>query len=194
MEFEDIQMIWDSQENAPLYTINEQSLNKRILKDETKARHGLNMLEISSMLILFSMGIAVGMEPILDHHDYHQWLYSVVYISIAIWVYRQREMRLKAEAMFEPGLLGDLNRSISVIDSHIERCRGFFRWVMGPIALMTAISYPFYYDSKPIWIWPALLLCILGTFQIMKHTIKKDLEPKRQSLQSLRDKLSSPDH
>ena len=37
MEFEDLQKIWDTQNNKPMYVINEEALHRRILSKKNKA-------------------------------------------------------------------------------------------------------------------------------------------------------------
>ncbi|HTE33337.1 MAG TPA: hypothetical protein VK666_23310, partial [Chryseolinea sp.] len=55
MEFDELQQIWDTQNNKPLFAINERALHNRILSKMRKARHITNTSEL--LLIIVSLGV-----------------------------------------------------------------------------------------------------------------------------------------
>ena len=56
MEFEEMQKIWDTQNDQSLYVINEASLHKRILAKRNHARHKSNITDFG--LIIVALGTA----------------------------------------------------------------------------------------------------------------------------------------
>ena len=56
MEFEELQKIWDSQNNRPVYAIDEKALHNRILSKKRQAYHITNTTE----LLLIIVNVAAG--------------------------------------------------------------------------------------------------------------------------------------
>lgn len=74
------------------------------------------------------------------------------------------------------------------MDVQIRRLRGFAGCVLGPIALITAIKFPFYYDSKPAWLWPFLGVTMFWTLWRIRNEVRDSHVPKKKSLEALREK------
>lgn len=109
MEFDELRVIWDSQNEEPMFAIDSDALHRRVKKEERNIQFVLNMFEIMSMLILLVLGIAVGLEPFIDKHEYHQLAEAALYLAAASYLAIELRRRKRAEKQFADSLLGDLD-------------------------------------------------------------------------------------
>lgn len=192
MNFDEIKILWDSQKEEPMYAIDKEGMHQSIRTEGKSIQHILNIFEIMSMLILFVLGIVIGLEPVLEGHDSHQFIDAAIYISIGTFLGLELRRRKKQEKTFSQSILGDLDRAVFHLDVQIRRY-ALFPWVvMGPMMILMLIKLPMYYDSKPLWLWPMCFLSIVVSVVALKHELKTSLLPKRESLLKLRDKLDQP--
>ena len=56
MEFDEMKKIWDSQNNEPLYGINEKALHNRILSKKKQAHHITNISELLAIIVIWCAG------------------------------------------------------------------------------------------------------------------------------------------
>ena len=189
MNFDEMKVLWDSQKEEPLYAINRDTLHRSIRSEGRSIHRVLNIFEIMSMLILLVMGFAVGLEPTLEGHDVHQFIDAAIYIGTGLYLAAELLRRKKEQQAYPNTLVGDLDRAIFHMKVQIKRYQMFPWIVLGPMTLIMMLKLPFYYDSKPLWLWPMSLLCLLVTCHVLKKDLKDNLIPKRDSLINLKSKL-----
>ena len=192
MNFNELKVIWDSQNHEPLYAIDRKAMHARIKSEGREIEFCLNMFEIISVAILLGLGLAVGLEPLIDGRDYHQFIDATFYLAAGTYLARELRRRKRAEAKFEDSLLGDLDRAIFQVEVQIRRFKVFPWIVLGPMVALSLLKLPLYHDTKPLWLWPITLGMLLVTFHSLRHELKQKKEPHRQSLQTLRAKLTAP--
>lgn len=190
MDFEEMKVIWDSQNEQPLYAFEQASLEKRIRSEGQDISFCLEMFEIMTMLILLVMGVVFPLEPILEGHDFHQIPEGLLFLAIAGWLFRERRRRKQYEQRFDNSLLGDLDRSIFRVDVQIRRLRGFLWVFIVPMCVITAMRLPWDYITKPWWLWAIMVVGTAFTIYVMRREVQQTHLPRKASLQSLREKLA----
>lgn len=191
MNFDELKVIWDSQNKEPLYAIDRKAMHSRVKSEGKAVQFCLNMFEIMSLIILFGLGLAVGLEPVLEGHDYHQFIDTAVYFAAGAYLAKELRRRKRAEKKFDDSLLGDLDRAIFQVGVQIQRFKVFPWIVLGPMVALTLLKLPLYYDTKPLWLWPLTLGSIVFTIVSLRHELKHKQEPRKQSLLTLRAKLTA---
>ncbi|HEY8935554.1 MAG TPA: hypothetical protein VIM65_10060 [Cyclobacteriaceae bacterium] len=162
MEFEELQQIWDSQNNQSLYAINEQALYNRILSKKKQVNHITN----TSELLIFIVNI-VGGCFILGTTIYNQKVNISMYIlsawmfSSASYLLLNRVRRIKEGHQFERSMLGELKHALSTATYQVRLSQAM-RWNIVPVGLLSILSV--IEDGKSTWIIIILLIFFMLAF------------------------------
>jgi uncharacterized protein involved in response to NO len=186
MEFEELQQIWDAQNNAPLYVMNEQALYHRILSKKKQARHITHFSELLLILVNASAGcIILGLNLRSQSPNISMYVLSAWTFSVAVIVVIGRIHRGKSESRFDQSISSDLKHAVSVATYQV-RLSYFMRWNMLPIAVFTCLGM--WEAGKPLWIAALILLFfILVSFASKwEHGLYKN---RKRELEILQEKL-----
>lgn len=156
MEFEELQKIWDVQNNEPLYAINSQALHNRILSKKKRAYHTTNFSELLLIFVNFATGCFIlGMDFFTQKENIFMHLMSAWMFITALYVLASRFRRIKGEYRFDRSMLGDLGHAISMATYQVRLGR-IMRWNILPIGILTFLGV---WDSgKPVWMAALLLI------------------------------------
>jgi hypothetical protein len=156
MEFEELQKIWDVQNNEPLYAINAQALHNRILSKKKRAYHTTNFTEL--LLIFVNVGTGcfiLGMDFFSQKGNIFMYLMSAWMFITALYVLASRFRRIKGEYRFDRSMLGDLGHAISMATYQVRLGR-IMRWNILPVGILTFLGV--WDSSKPVWMVVILLI------------------------------------
>lgn len=190
MNLDDIQVIWDSQNDRTMYQFDEQAVVSTVQRRGSAITSYVSCFEIAMFWIMLAMAVMLLMEPVVDRKEYYQIPHAVMSVAVAIYIGNRRRLRKKMESQYDDSLLGMLDRSIYQLGYQIELTRAFPWWFLLPMFLGALISFPFVYDSKPIWVWPMVGFGLLIAYVPVRRQIQNNLEPNKVELESLRTKLS----
>jgi hypothetical protein len=156
MEFEELQKIWDVQNNEPLYAINAQALHNRILSKKKRAYHTTNFSELLLIFVNIGTGCFIlGVNFFTQKGNIILYLMSVWMLITALYVLANRLRRIKGEYKFDRSMVGDLDHAISMATYQVRLGR-IMRWNILPIGVLTFLGV---WDSgKPIWMGILLLI------------------------------------
>lgn len=136
MEFDELQKIWDSQNQQAMYRINEDALHNRIHTKKQKASH---ITTISEWLLIgvnagagcFVLALAGSKSgSALFMNLLAGWM---LVTAVAVLVSRIR--RLRRENRFDRSLFGELDHAIAMATYQV-RLSQLMRWNNLPIALL----------------------------------------------------------
>jgi hypothetical protein len=188
MNFEELQKIWDTQNNEPLYAINEKAMHKYIISKRNQAGHITNISELLSIVVNFAVAAFVaGMQLVSKHGNIFMYLMAAWVAITACYVLVNRRRRLKGQHNFERSLLGDLNHAIAMATYQV-RLSQLLRWNILPIGLFILLS--FWEGEKPLWTMTVLLLFVALTYFASgwEHNIyrsrKRELEVLQKRLET----------
>jgi len=185
MEFEELQQIWDTQNNKPLYVINEQALHHRII---TRKQQVVHIARISEWLLIIT-NTAAGAFTFWTNTTGHRIVFMYVMaawmFASAMYVLAGYIRRITTTPRFDRTLLGDLQYAVATA-SYQVRLSAVMRWNVLPIGAWALLG--FWETGKPWWI--ALLV---GAFMWLvfyasrwEHGI---YQSKKRELQTLLNKL-----
>jgi hypothetical protein len=188
MEFEEMKKIWDTQNNEPIYGINEKALHSHIISKMNKGNKITHLSELVSIIaygftgLLIPASIAINKGSNLFVYFLAVWmLFSAVYCLIS------RIRRIRGGRQFDRSMHGDLEYAISVATYQVNFSR-LVRWNTLPIALISVLGV--WDGGKSGWI--ALGLAMFFALSIFasgwEHNIyvkrKRELEGLRKMLES----------
>jgi hypothetical protein len=187
MEFEELRRIWDTQNNKPLYVMDEQALYNRILSKKKSARHITNFSELLIIIIYLGAG-SFALLANLINEDWNIYLYvlSAWMLMIAFYIIISRVRRIAANKLFDRSMRGDLQHAISVATYQV-RLSQMMRWNVVPIAVLSAVVV--IAGGKSIYVALAMIVVFAIAFYLSRweHNIyvnkKRELETLQQKLE-----------
>jgi len=156
MEFDELQKIWDSQNQQPMYLINEDALHSRIQTKKAKANHITNVSEW--LLIGVNVGagcLVLGLQSSTSGSNLFMYLLAGWMLITAVAVLVSRIRRLQRENRFDRSLVGELDHAISMTTYQV-RLSQLMRWNSLPIALLIVAGIVD--GGKSLWIAVALVI------------------------------------
>jgi hypothetical protein len=218
MEFSELKMIWDSQNQEPLYAMNEAALQGIVQRKNQEWNRRLSCCfaaEITIGLICGGLMLAgAGMAIFADT----AWLAALSWIKVApsrwdglallaaggIWFYYSAYMFLARKRqqqrveVFDSTLRGDLDRALAETDFRIAHARSIVWWGLVPVWVATSLWLAVFYHlwAMPAWSYVFIGATMLGSFVVVvsgkQKSITNRFEPRRRELESLRAKLADP--
>ena len=150
MQFNDLQKIWDSQNNKPMYVIREEALHQKVLAKGRKAGRTANLTEwilISTGLI--ASGILVYFDFIKDEGNVFSYISVVLFSLITVYGMISRFLRKNKTENFERSILGDLEHALSISEYQVSLSKGMLYGFWPAVFLISLLSLIM--SDKPIW-------------------------------------------
>ena len=188
MEFEEMKKIWDSQNNKPMYIIDEKSLHNVIHRKINAMARKVNLFDYGMITITLFVGVFMIIDGIKSNYQWTDFLTAVAAFGITIYILINRSRRRKLEIQFEYSLLDGLNNAILHIDYLIKQGKTFILWYVLPFALVTSIGMA----SKPtsLWNWILITAAFIFSSWLATWEVRKFHLPKKRSLEGLRKTLT----
>jgi high-affinity Fe2+/Pb2+ permease len=187
MEFEELQKIWDSQNNRPVYTLDEKALHNRILAKKRQAYHIANTTELMSIIINCAAGgLILRVNGFKQHTDIFMYVLAAWMFCTALYVCISRIRRIQRDKdRFEQSMRGDLDHAISTAAYQVNFIQ-ILRWNILPTGLLTLLVV--WNAGKSIWIVGVLLLLLMLVYYAsgFENRVHK---ARKRALQILREKL-----
>src|SRR5688500_15786543 len=173
MDFKDIQKIWDTQTNQPLYVINENALHKRIQAKKKQAHHTTNLTELFTIFANACAGGVVLMISIFGRSEnISKYAMGSWMLVVALYVLISRIRRIKRDLKFDRTIRGELDHAVSVATYQVN-LSNLMRWnliLLGSLLLLSTWE-----GKKSVWIGTGVLafLAIVHYFSGWEHNFYK---------------------
>ena len=187
-EFDELQKIWDTQNNKPMYTINDQALQSRILSKTNQALHKTNLSELLIIIVNIGAGaIILGLHFSLKSGEIFMYVVAAWMFATALYILVSRLRRLKDSRRFDRTMHGQLAHGISTAAYQV-RLSQLMRWNILPIAALVLLTL--WETGKPLWtIGLILTIFAIGwCTSVWEHGYYKT---KRRELEGLQKKLEN---
>jgi|GEM_PF-396678 len=188
-EFEEMKIIWDSQNEEKLYAINESALYAQIKRKGKSISRLLERFEMVMIGVNLLVGVGLVVMEFLNDGDLYEYLLPVLYFVYAVVVFVWRYTRRQEDIHFEKSMLGELDKAIWQIDYLIKRTRDLILWYLLPLTLL--IVGIMLYKGQLLFAFVIILLMSATGFFTDRWEIKRCYLPQKQSLESLRTKLTA---
>ena len=215
MEFEDLQVVWNSQLDKPLYGVDEDGLHK-ILRSKSRRFHRLiywqhlqtygstafMLMAIAAILLANGFGLlgkVDSLQPLAG------WEIVALLVAMAAWlqfslsVYlgkKHQKIRDRAETQ---SLLEDLDREIKHTTYQIRTRKHLLMGFIPPYCgTGLFISVVFGITGVSNWLLiiviVGLVLAVIRESRSQRQLIEREMVPRLSDLETLRDKLTDPQH
>lgn len=188
MKFNDLQKIWDSQNNKPMYVIREEVLHQKVLAKARKAGRTANTTEWILILTgLIAAGILVYFDFIKDEGNTFSFISVVLFSLITVYGLINRILRKNKAENFDRSVLGDLEHALSISEYQVSLSKGMlygFWPAVFSISLLGLIM-----SDKPIWYSIIFGLLFIGVSFLSRWEHRCYIN-RRDELRQLKEKLT----
>ena len=212
MEFEDLQVIWDSQQDEPLYGVNEEGLHNTLRNKSKQFRRvifwqhlqtfcgcTIAITAIAGLLLLNAFGV---LGNIGSSRALYGWELAALLVALICWlqfglsVYlgnRQQKNREKHDTTsLRDDLDKEINRTKYQINTRAQIMLGFVPPYLGStlfIITVFGISGISYWAIVPVVIVMTTALIVESRCQ--RRFVKQEITPRLRELETLREKLTT---
>ncbi|MEQ9277886.1 MAG: hypothetical protein RLN83_00210 [Balneola sp.] len=188
MQFNDLQKIWDSQNNEPMYVIREEALHQKILAKGRKAGRTANLTEWILILTgLTAAGILVYFDFIKDEGNTFSFISVVLFSLITVYGIINRFLRKNKTENFERSILGDLEHALSISEYQVSLSKGMLYGFWPAVFFISLLSLIM--SDKPIWYSIIFGLLFIGV-SFLSRWEHKCYVRRRNELATLKKKLT----
>ena len=191
MNFEEMQVIWDSQKERTMYAMDTSALHELVKSRSRKQGTKVSVDELAMTLICLGVAAMLAAEPFFEGEDPHQYIGAVLFVGVAVFTLLGRRRRLRRELQFEATLVGDLNRAINRVDAQIRRSETFMLWFMVPALITVVVSFFQKHATKSLGDWLLVGLAFPLAYVVVRAGLRCGLLPAKRELEALKQKLSS---
>ena len=219
MEFSEMKIIWDSQNQEPLYAMNEAALQAIIRRRNQESERCLSRCfatEITAgvicgaLMFLCAGALLVSGPAMLAALPRMKTAPSVwdilalvaaggIWFYYSAYMYLARKRQLRRVETFDSSLRGNLERSLSQTDFQIALARDIVLWGLVPVWLAGALWVVTLLHLKaapPTWAYVVMAALLIGSLAVVvvrkQRSITTRFEPRKRELESLRAKLAEP--
>lgn len=190
MEFNELKKIWDTQNNEPMYVINEKAMHNHVLSKKNQGLHITNITELLLIIVNLASGAFILSVSLSTPNT------SIFMYALAAWMFvtalyflSSRIYRLKANKRFDRSMLSDLQYALSTAAYQV-RLSTIGRWNSLPIAIFIFLGL--WDGGKPIWMAFGILIffVVVNYLAGWEHNIYK---ARRRELEILQQQLEAAD-
>lgn len=183
MQFEDLQKVWDQQNQQPMYVLNEEALQQQIRRKGNKISRYITINEFG--LLIISVLTTANLAFTSENRTYALLVGIAMFSSCAYMMWgRYQRLKKTPEAS---SVLAELEYTISQSDYYLQFAKTFFLWFMLPMALV--VVFRLFSAEAGLWKW----LLIIGSFSFAFLLVRLELHykhlPRKRSLEKLKEKL-----
>jgi hypothetical protein len=189
MEFTEMKIIWDSQNEEKLYAINESALYAQIKKKGKSVGRLLRRFEMTIIGVNVLVAVVLLVAALINDADTSDYLLSVVYLAYALVALVWRRSRRQIDIHFASTMLGELDKAIWQINYLIRRSRELIVVYMLPLTLLTGGQL--LYEGLPLFALAIVFVMGGACFLTDRCEIRRCYLPQKQSLESLRATLTA---
>ena len=186
MEFEELKKIWNTQNKAPMFVINEAALHNSIRRKKKKASWASDINEIGLVLIAVVTSASVFIRN-MDRDNIYAYPPAILLLLTAVYVLYGRYKRKKEEKRFDRSVLGDLDHAIANSRFEIRRAKTFIWWYITPLALPVVLNMVM--NDASILKWVGVTFGFFLAYFVVRWSMIYAQLPGLRKLTKLREKL-----
>ena len=141
MEFEEMQVIWNEQNNEKLYAINEEGLHSYIKKKSRSLNKWLGFVDWMMMFVNVGVGLMLIFDVVRDGDSRWELVLPMMYLLYGVAAAVLRLRRKQKQVTFEPTILGEVDKALWQINYLIKQGYLMITWYLVPLALVATLFF-----------------------------------------------------
>ena len=192
MDFENLQVIWNSQNSEKMYAINESALYAYIQHKGRSINRLLSSFEIMMIGANLFAGIWLTAGSLGNNTPSPKFILSVFYLAFAVYGLIRPLIRRNEEQPFAHTLLGELDKAIWRIDYLMRQSRNMIMWYLLPLTFIVGCMS--FFNIRLLPASGILLAATVATYFAHRWEFNKFHLPNKRNLEQLRNKLISQEN
>lgn len=191
MDFQEMQVIWNSQKEQTMYAIDADTLHRQLQRRAKRVEREVGLAELGIMVITLLTAVQQAWNPLIHGTDHYQIFAAFVMLGVGAWMFFMRRQRLRMRTQFDATMLGDLDCAIAESKAHLFLARNFHWWFLSPACSIILVRILVDDRSRSLG---SILLTVGGfalAIAVVHLAIRCHQAPEQKELQSLRDTLTS---
>lgn len=187
MEFEEMKKIWDTQNNQPLYAIDEDALHKRVKAKKNSTKRVTSKTEIALIAANLLAGSLIGVSHYMKGStNLVAIAMGLMMLITGVYLMFLRYIRIQRDQQVDTSVLGDLDNALENINYRVNLSRSMI-WYALLVACFTIYSV---IDSEKsiVFILLVSVFFVIGIF-MSRWEYKHCHLSKREQLLALKQKL-----
>jgi hypothetical protein len=187
MNIEDMQKIWNEQDQKVYYAIDEATLFEQINQRTNRLRHAVSRDEIGLMLI---SAIAVIIMVFTKVNTMFNIITIVMFVAIAVFIYLARRRRLKQEETYGLSVQDNINHAMDLAKYRIKSAKSFVWWYMLPLAIPT-LGNMLTGNRKEWWQWVLIIGAFVVSYALIRWELLKRYTPGLRKLEKIQSQIAA---
>lgn len=188
MEFEDMQMIWNSEKQEKMFVIDEAALFKMVKQKSGSINRSLQIFEWLMVIVNLVVGVFLLVDGVLDAEAAYEFLLPLMYLGYAIYMFIRRRNRQQTQKDFAETMLGEVDKAIWQLDYLIAQTKSIAFWYLVPLTVVGVAVILL--NSQILWAIGVLCLTVLASYFGTRWEIERCYMPKKRELESLRQTIA----
>ena len=188
MDFEELQVIWNNQNNEKMYAIDENAIHIYIRRKGKSINNMLNFFEFMLIGMNLVVGIWLTIESLDNDPLSNQLILAVFYLVFSVYTLIRRIMRRNEEKPFDHTMVGELDKAIWRIEYLMKHSLNVILWYLVPLVAIIGIMAVF--DTRLFLTFGMLTAVTVASYFGHRWEFNKFHLPNKRNLESLREKLT----
>jgi len=190
MNFDELQVIWNRQQDEPLFAIDRQAMDSLVRSRSIRMERYMECFEWAFMAAAFSTSIILPLDAWREGDGVHQYIVALICLGAGVAMCSARKRRKQSELAFDESVIAVAQRSLVRVEQHIRSLRLLFWCFHLPIAVCAGVGLTVYSNTRIPLIWLGVILVTGLSFLGTVYDIRKKLIPQRREIQALLNKLT----
>jgi len=188
MDFEELQVIWNNQNNEKMYAIDENAIHIYIRRKGKSINNMLNFFEFMLIGMNLVVGIWLTIESLDNDPLSNQLILAVFYLVFSVYTLIRRIMRRNEEKPFDHTMVGELDKAIWRIEYLMKHSLNVILWYLVPLVAIIGIMAVF--DTRLFLTFGMLTAVTVASYFGHRWEFNKFHLPNKRNLEALREKLT----
>jgi phosphoglycerol transferase MdoB-like AlkP superfamily enzyme len=194
MNFEELQQAWQSQDAVAQATVNADALLKEVRRNQQQFRTTIlwrDVREVGVAILLALFFLYQGMR----HQNGAEYLLALAGFGVGAFMVVDRLLQRRKQPVSNDSLKSCIEGSLLQVNHQIWLLKNVFWWYLLPFAAALGISlcYSIWqarasaFPVVMVWVISMLFVALVywGIYWLNQYAVRKNLEPRRQELESL---------
>lgn len=182
MNFNELQVIWNAQQEQPLFAFDRESLHRLVEEKASRIEAYVTWFEITMIAVPLLMAIILPLDAWREGGGWDQYVVGAICLLVGIVVFVGKLVRPKTNASFESTIKGTIEQSLDQIDRYLRQLKWMFWGFHLPIAISAAIGLTVYSNVRTPLVWGA----VMAITTISYWGTRQDAQKRRQEQQELK--------
>lgn len=216
MQYEELQAIWETQRQRPVFALNEFSLHMELNRTRARTRRRHFWVDVFPLLVVAPVLIIPLLVPMLvfvfqgpldqlppgklpmTGWDVVACLVGIALFGYAVWsMESNRRRNEQRQKVFAASLRQEIELGIAQVDFDMSRAAGNREWRVGTACVLAALVLAWEFGRlngnplpwKTSWMVFPWLFMLIWMRRSIKQRIVERISKRRQALEALRAKL-----